>query len=567
MVKDAITVRRVHTVPGQLDCAVPFVGTECGPGVALQPGEMFFSFFLHAQEGFTRPAGSNRLLIRRRLAFGRFGPAVWALSPQGARPVMQAGDRVDSCTGILVDWTERPGHGIIFGLPATFNSGGATYPLTASVIRYASYVEVLLDLALPDEVLVEPGDTLMLAPGCQVCAEAGLEAHASQDNGTARVEDKQTYPDAWQDDCPAVCPTFPHKHCGKWVQDKYMKFARNTEPKFIFEYEDMRSDVGLGEALDSLPFEWAIRHEAGFYWSSWMKPYWCSYANASRMAEPSPDGWKSIKLSGLKHGDGGHRLRYKKANLDEKFMEQLGPVSQVQAGLSQGMAKIIYKNKATTGWNRCSFFAFTCPSTRVARPLGALLAKLPARFAALHFRAVGAKAKDKSFSFLRSLGAVIEENPALSKKAGWRDHVSHVDEVLSQRCEQMPDDFYSDAKQSACHCATRFESLLKLAVDFTKADNEDAIFPMFFATDLPSVSNYVRQHMSQWLIQSEGESTRKTSKMSGGTVRLFVDFQAFSLAEWTISTRQSSQYSLKPARLGFGSYVAMRGGGDDCLSH
>jgi hypothetical protein len=173
MVKDAITVRRVHTVPGQLDCAVPFVGTECGPGVALQPGEMFFSFFLHAQEGFTRPAGSNRLLIRRRLAFGRFGPAVWALSPQGARPVMQAGDRVDSCTGILVDWTERPGHGIIFGLPATFNSGGATYPLTASVIRYASYVEVLLDLALPDEVLVEPGDTLMLAPGCQVCAEAG----------------------------------------------------------------------------------------------------------------------------------------------------------------------------------------------------------------------------------------------------------------------------------------------------------------------------------------------------------------------------------------------------------
>ena len=48
---------------------------------------------------------------------------------------------------------------------------------------------------------------------------------------------------AWLSFSPKKQQEARHKasSIARWVQDKYMKFARNTEPKFIFEYEDMRS--------------------------------------------------------------------------------------------------------------------------------------------------------------------------------------------------------------------------------------------------------------------------------------------------------------------------------------
>jgi hypothetical protein len=449
-------------------------------------------------------------------------------------------------------------------------------------IAYPSPDHLLLKInfQLSASVLVRPGDRVALGPPCHECAAKDL---ADQSSAGVLLPDRQEHDDAWTDDCPATCETFPEEYCGAWANEELRPALAQSNPKYYMEYDD-KGNGGLGEALDIVPFEWALRNGATFYWKSWMKPYWCGYDNSTRTARAPPRNWRKIMLNTKPKATRGHKVRFRRNPPADRDIQQL---YQINGGITHGMHKIVFNGKEASLYQKCAFFAFTCPSKRVALPLQGLLSHLPERFAGIHFRSVGQKSKAMEFGFVRALAPEIPPPSASAQALTWLDHVHHIDKELTRRCYEMDQDLWKDTEQGACHCPTRIESLIQRAVNFTGTDDESRVFPMFFATDLISVSTYVRRFMRKWLIQSEGDpfhyvnqanqydkakesneswfpsNDRSKANQLDSMARVFVDLQAFSLAEWTVGTRKTSHFSYKPARMGFGSYTEL---GDDCMT-
>ena len=155
---------------------------------------------------------------------------------------------------------------------------------------------------------------------------------------------------------------------------------------------------------------------------------------------------------------------------------------------SDAMIAMLETVKPTTS-ARCAFLAFTCPSNAVARPLAAVLARLPQSFVAIHFRTVGHRAHGSEADFLRALSEPI---PPASKARGLLDHAIHLDKVLTARCK-LAKDTWTKTQQSACHCERRLESL------FSMANQASSATPVFFSTDLLAVAEYAQTHLAEWV--------------------------------------------------------------------
>lgn len=374
--------------------------------------------------------------------------------------------------------------------------------------------------------------------------------------------------------CPGACPRFPAA-CQAWRDRVFAPWRQAVaEPQRVLVLDTANGGLGESTAFDVSALTWALQHSAGVALSerNFKAAFWCGLDNFLLGAVP-PGG----ELHPI-WGDKNPRAVWVPAGAAAP-----DPVPDV---------RIVGKKRAALledpEGSACLLQAYTCPSAALAQRIESVQARLPPRYIALHFRSAQIKYERE---FLVATAGPI---PPL-KSRRWQRHAKHVDDVLRTRCAQLRR--CADAQNKPKHCNQTYvfpadtfwgTSLCSNSAPdapitqlFGAAARWNVSFPFFFTTDNQGISDYAKEHMGEWLVQSEGDpyhypSTEEHRARKNKTAvandflgdqgyasqaRTFVDFSLFSTSVATIGVFPSD-FSIMPTLLGGGDYRAIRLGRD-----